>query len=291
MKKGNISYTAAYIVVKFYGLTLDPKIGKNFDPSLIDFYEKMVRFLPKHLSWYHNSLTSSFWRKLFIFSEELLLPGDLMHIVCRKYYMTALVDKAITEGVEQFVSLGSGFDHLGAYASSKGVPSYELDMDFMVDQKQKFLEHSGLANEFLHVAPIDVIKQRIPDVLKKMESFSPNKKTAFICEGFFDYLPLQTTEEVLGDIKLLNPDNQLISTFFSLDELNWFHRLSFTSGVTLVGESLKLPLNRMGFHELLKNTGFSVSEEFSYDDMRKGLVEPSGITLPVLKGFYVMSAD
>lgn len=291
MKKDNISYTAAYIVVKFYGLALDSKIGKNFDPFLIDFYEKMVRFLPKHLSWYHNSLTSSFWRKLFIFSEELLLPGDLMHIVCRKYYMTSLVDKAIAEGVEQFVSLGSGFDHLGAYASSKGIPSYELDMDFMVAQKQEFLKHSRLTNEFLHVAPIDVIKQRIPDVLKEMEGFSPNKRTAFICEGFFDYLPLQTTKEVLGDIKLLNPENQLISTFFSLDELNWFHRLSFTSGVTLVGESLKLPLNRLGFHELLKNTSFSVSEEFSYDDMRKRLVEPSGITLPVLKGFYVMSAD
>lgn len=291
MKKGGISYTAAYIVVKFYGLTLDSRIGKNFDPFLIDFYEKMVRFLPKHLSWYHNSLTSSFWRKLFIFSEELLLPGDLMHIVCRKYFMTALVDKAITEGVEQFVSLGSGFDHIGAYTSSKGIPSYELDMDFMVSQKREFLEHSRLANELLYVGQIDVIKQRIPDVLKELEGFSPNKKTAFICEGFFDYLPLQTTEEVLGDIKLLNPDNQLISTFFSLDELNWFHRFSFTSGVTLVGESLKLPLNRMGFNQLLKNTGFSVSEEFSHDDMRKGLVEPSGITLPVLKGFYVMNAS
>lgn len=289
MKKGSISYTAAYIVVKFYGLTLDPKVGKNFNPFLIDFYEKMVRFLPKHLSWYHNSLTSSFWRRLFIFSEELLLPGDLMHIVCRKYYMTLLVDQAIEQGVEQFVSLGSGFDHLGAYTSDKGIPSFELDMDFMVHQKQQFLDHSDLNNENLHLTPIDVIKQRILGVLNDIESFSPSKKTAFICEGFFDYLPLETTEEVLNDIKSLNPKNQLISTFFSLDELNWFHRLSFTSGVTLVGESLKLPLNRSGFLELLKKTGFSIEQELSYDDMRKGLVEPSGIKLPVLKGFYVMS--
>lgn len=288
MKKGSISYTAAYIVVKFYGLTLDPKVGKNFDPFLIDFYEKVVRFLPKHLSWYHNSLTSSFWRRLFIFSEELLLPGDLMHIVCRKYYMTLLVDQAIEQGVEQFVILGSGFDHLGTYTSTRSIPSFELDMDFMIDQKLQFLGHSNLNNENLHLAPIDVIKQRIPDVLNEIEGFSPSKKTAFICEGFFDYLPLKTTEEVLNDIKSLNSENQLISTFFSLDELNWFHRLSFTSGVTLVGESLKLPLNRSGFLELLNKTGFTIEQELSYDDMRKRLVEPSGIKLLVLKGFYVM---
>lgn len=290
MKKGSISYTAAYIVVKFYGLTLDPKIGRNFDPFVIDFYEKMVRFLPKHLSWYHNSLTSSFWRSLFIFSEELLLSGDLMHIVCRKYYMTLLVDQAIEQGVEQFVSLGSGFDHLGAYTSSKDIPSFELDMDFMTTQKQEFLDHSDLNNENLRLAPIDVIKQRIPDVLNGMKGFSPSRKTAFICEGFFDYLPLKTTEEVLSDIKSLNPDNQLISTFFSLDELNWFHRFSFTSGVTLVGESLKLPLNRNGFHELLKETGYCINEELSYSEMRKDLVLSSGIDLPVLKGFYVLDA-
>ncbi len=286
-----ISYTAAYIVVKFFGLTKDPKIASKFDPFVLDFYKRMVGFLPSHLSWYQNSLDSSFLRKFFIWSEELLLPGDLMHIICRKYYMTKMVTVAIENEIEQVVSMGAGFDHLGAYTSSKGINTFELDLDWMIDKKQTFLEENGYSNDLLKTIPIDVLKQRLPELLKTQASFNPDKKTLFIGEGFFDYLPPKTTREILEDIKSLNPDNQLLTTFFSLDELNWFHRFSFTSGVSLVGESLRLPLNRLEFIELLRELGYSVDKEMGYKEMQRELVQSMGVKLPVLKGFYVMSLN
>lgn len=285
-----ISYTAAYIVVKFYGLTKNPKIASKFDSFVLDFYKKMVGFLPSHLSWYQGSLNSLFLRKLFIWSEELLLPGDLMHIICRKYYMTKLVDQALDNGIEQVVSMGAGFDHLAAYSSSKGVPSFELDLDWMIENKRSFLDEFGYANELLNTIPTDFMKQRLTEVLKTHVSFDPKKKTLFIGEGFFDYLSLKTTNEILKDIKSLNSQNQLLTTFFSLDELNWFHRFSFTSGVSLVGESLKLPLNRTEFINLLSDFGFSVSKEISHKEMKSDLLESMGIKLPVLKGFYILES-
>jgi len=285
-----ISYTAAYIVVKFYGLTKNPKIASEFDSFVLDFYKKMVGFLPSHLSWYQNSLNSPFLRKLFIWSEELLLPGDLMHIICRKYYMTKLVDQALNNGIEQVVSMGAGFDHLTAYSASKSIYSFELDLEWMIESKQVFLEENGYSNEFLKTIPTDFMKNRLPDVLKNQVTFDPKKKTLFIGEGFFDYLSLKTTNEILQDIKSLNSQNQLLTTFFSLDELNWFHRFSFTSGVSLVGESLKLPLNRTEFINLLSDFGFSVSKEISHKEMKSDLVESMGIKLPVLKGFYILDS-
>ncbi len=283
-----ISYTAAYIVVKFYGLTKDHKIASKFNPFVLDFYKKMVGFLPSHLSWYQNSLNSSFLRKLFIWSEELLLPGDLMHIICRKYYMTKFVDQALDNGIEQVVSMGAGFDHLTAYSASKGINSFELDLDWMIESKQVFLEENGYSNELLNIIPIDFLKHRLTDVLKNQEAFNSEKKTLFIGEGFFDYLPVKTMTEILEDIKSLNPNNQLLTTFFSLDELNWFHRFSFTSGVSLVCESLRLPLNRLEFIELLNEYGFSVNKEISHNEMKSDIVELMGMKLPVLKGFYVL---
>ncbi len=248
----------------------------------------MVGFLPSHLSWYQRSLNSYLLRKFFIWSEELLLPGDLMHIICRKYYMTKLLDKALNNGVEQVVSMGAGFDHLGVYASTKGIPTFELDRTLMVDQKQEFIEQYNYQNELLHLIATDFEKEPLSDTLARIPKFDPDKKTLFIGEGFFDYLPPHTTKEILSNIKSLNPRNQLLTTFFSLDELNWFHRFSFTSGVSLVGESLKLPLNKEEFVKLLSDYGFQLDNEISYKEMQEELVSSIGIELPVLKGFYIL---
>jgi methyltransferase (TIGR00027 family) len=284
-----ISQTAAYIVVKFYGLTKDPKLKKLFPAFIIEFYEKMVGFLPRHLSWYQGSLNSPFWRRVFIWSEELLLPGDLMHIVSRKYYMTQEVERSLNEGYEQVVSLGSGFDHLGAYVASKGISVFELDQDFMIEQKRAFLSSSKYEYNNLKLASIDVTKKRIKEVLLQLDGFDPSKKTLFVAEGFFDYLSLSPSENILEDIRELNSANKLLTTFFSLDELNLFHRFVFTSGVTLVGESLKFKLEKEEFVDFLKEMNFILETEISHKQIPRELLKPSGVNLPVLKGFYLLS--
>ena len=284
----HISHTAAYIAVKFYGLTLDEKIGGHFDPAVLGFYEKMVRFLPKHLSWYHDSLTSPVWRKFFILSEEALLPGDLMHIISRKYYITKKLDESLKNGIEQVVIPGSGFDHLGAYVSGKGVPAFELDTELMTDVKQRFINQNGYQNEHLELVVCDVTEHRVKEELEKNSKFDPGKKTLFVTEGFFDYLSPATSEEILEDIRALNPKNQLLTTFFSLDELNLFHRFVFTSGVSLVGETLKFKLELSEFVEFLEARGYLLGSTTSHRQMKKNLISASGINLPVLKGFYIM---
>ena len=283
-----ISHTAAYIVVKFYGLTKFPEVAKKFDPFVLEFYKNMVGFLPSHLSWYKNSLNSPLLRKFFIWSEELLLPGDLMHIICRKYYMTKLIDKALKNGIEQVVSMGAGFDHLGVYTANKGITTFELDRELMTNQKKQFVDENGYQNNLLHFKATDFEEKSLKESLTEIEVFDSKKKTLFLGEGFFDYLPPHTTKEILSDIKTLNTENQLLSTFFSLDELNWFHRFSFTSGVSLVGESLKLPLNRKEFIGLLSEFDFRTDQEISYKKMQDELVKSMGMNLPVLNGFYIL---
>ena len=286
-----ISHTAAFISVKFYGLTLFEPFNQLFSDEIIGFYGNIVRQLPSHLKWYYKRLKSKWWRKFFIWSEELLLPGDLMHIIGRKYYINQEIDKAINEGYEQVVVLGSGFDHSAWYASNQGCLAIEIDTEIMISKKKEFLSHGGYINPNLHLIPIDVSKQTIESVLSESTEYDPQKPTVFIAEGFFDYLTLEVTKEVLKQIKDLSSSPRLITTIFSLDELNIFYRSSFTSGVAMVGEAIKLPLSYSGFMTLLKEFNFKGLSSISYTEMEEELFEPNRINYSVLDGFYVLTAQ
>lgn len=288
--KSKISQTAAFVAVKLYGLTLREPYKSQFPEEVRDFYKAITRQLPKHLSWYHTALEKEIWRKFFIWSEELLLPGDLLHIVSRKFYMTRLLDKAIQEGYQQAVILGSGFDHLGYYASQKGILALEMDVIQMIHAKKTYMSKAGLGNDKLLFESIDVQKESLVNVIKNRELLDLDKPTLFITEGFFDYLDLETSEDVLNEIKELIPKARLLTTFFSLDELNPFHRFMFTSGVSLVGERLKLPLNKSEFLDLLGECDYKVENTISYSQMEEDFVRPMGVDLPVLDGFYVIQA-
>jgi methyltransferase (TIGR00027 family) len=286
-----LSHTAAFITVKFFGLTLKEPYRSLFDPEIIRFYESMVQQLPAHLKWYEKSLKSKWWRSFFIWWEELLLPGDLMHIIGRKYYIIQEMEKALNNGYKQVVVLGSGFDHSAWMCSCKGIHSFEIDTEYMISTKKNYLLQSELNNEYLHLLSLDVSRENIAEVLERDRNFDPQLPTVFVAEGFFDYLNLQTTRDVLQQITQICEQTALISTVFSLDELNAFHRSSFTSGVAMVGEAIKLPLSIGAFRSLLEEHGFKEKTVISYHDMEEELFKTHWIPYSVLDGFYVVSSE
>lgn len=289
MKHKGISNTAAYIAIKFYGLLLNEQIGKLFDPRIKAFYGDLVRYLPGSLSWYHKALSHPVWRKIFVTSEELLLPGDLMHIVSRKYYLDRLVQKAVDQGCRQIVVPGAGFDHTAALFAQQGITCFEIDLPEMINEKKKFLTENDLLNDRLHLVSGDLTQHSFGDLLFPL-GLDTDQPVHILAEGFFDYIPLQAAEDLLQDMLSLSQEISLSSTLFSLNELNPFHRASFTWGVAMVGEAIKLPLEMGGFEELLSSYGFNITDRISHDQMKEELIAPTGLKEGVLKGFYVFSA-
>jgi len=286
-----LSQTAAFIAIKFYGLTREAHYHSLFDETTVRFYEKLVRQLPSPLGNYYSMLTKNWIRKLFMIGEELLLPGDLMHILMRKYLVPKRIDWALNAGGSQLLVLGSGFDHLSVIYSDRGIPSVELDTPEMSLFKQQFAKKEGFINSNLNFQPAFITRDRIKDLLPVTPGLDRSRPVVVVAEGFFDYLDRRHMVEMLEDLRsFFENDIFLISTIFDLEELALHRRLIFRSGVRLVGERIKLNLTHGEFLHLLKLNGFEMFKVVSARDMETRILEPLSVSLPVLKGFYLVSA-
>jgi O-methyltransferase involved in polyketide biosynthesis len=290
MKPNQLSKTAAFIAIKFYGLTQKDHFRSLFDDSVITFYERIVQNLPSPLNYYHYWLKFNWVRKLYMGSEELLLPGDLLHIIARKYYIRHCIKKLTEDGYQQIIVLGAGFDDLAFTYTQKGYSCLEIDVPHMAKHKQEFLnqhyvdsKHPQIMSSYLTNSQLD-----FPSNI----NLDPNQKTIIIAEGFFDYLHTGLVDKILRKFKShLNQNPTLITTHFALDELPFYHQWSFKTGVKTVGEALKLHLSISEFQELLTENGFMINRLLDRPVMTKQLQQLTGTKLPLLKGFYLIQAN
>lgn len=289
MKPDQLSKTAAFIAIKLYGLTRIPAFQSLFDASVVKFYSHVVQSLPSPLNYYHYWLKYYWVRRLYIWSEELLLPGDLLHIIARKYYIRQLVHELKDDGYKQIVVLGAGFDDLAFAYSQRGCSCFELDVPHMAEYKKRLLNRYYPDQKHPHI-----ISSHLTDPQKNLpfgtdSTINRDKKTIIIAEGFFDYLQADVVGSILNKMQgyFLNSP-ALISTHFALDELSLHHRWSFKTGVKMVGEELKLHHNIDEFRKLLTQHKFSIKKQFDHQAMASALQQKTGTDLPILQGFYLL---
>lgn len=289
MKANQLSKTATFITIKFYGLTRIPEFQSLFDDSVITFYERVVQSLPFPLHYYHYWLKHNWVRRLYVWSEELLLPGDLLHIIARKYYIRQLVNELYEDGYEQIVLLGAGFDDLAFVYSQKGCSCFELEVPRMANHKQQFFNQYYPDSKHPNIisAHLTENKQKLP--LASDSDIHRDKKTIIIAEGFFDYLQTDLVENILDQFRhYFSNRPAFISTHFALDELPPHHRWSFKTGVKTVGEELKLHLNIKEFRKLLTRNEFPIKKQLDHQTMARKLQQEAETELPMLQGFYIL---
>jgi O-methyltransferase involved in polyketide biosynthesis len=289
MKPDQLSKTAAFIAIKFYGLTRIPAFKTLFDDSVINFYDRVVRSLPSPLKYYHYWLSYNWVRRVYIWAEELLLPGDLLHIIARKYYIRQLVDELQHDGYEQIVVLGAGFDDLALTYSQKGFSCFELDVSHMAKHKQQFLNRYYPDSRHPDIISTHLTENQQQLPFGNDSAINRDKKSIIVAEGFFDYLQTDLVENILTRVQHYFSDSPaLISTHFALNELPVHHRWSFKSGVKTVGEELNLHHDIRQFRKLLTRNNFPIATQFDQQAMASELHQKTGIELPMLQGFYLL---
>lgn len=292
MKSNQLSRTAAYICIKFYGLTLMKSYRNLFDCETLSFYDQLVSELPAPLNKYHFLLQKKWFRSVSFFIDELFLPGDLMHILMRKYYISKLVEELIEQEYKQIIILGAGFDHLGKEFSKKGWPCIELDVPLMAHLKQQFLDKNGFNNNNLTVFPANFSQCSFLRFMKEIPRINPDIKTIVIAEGFFDYLTEEEFSKTLKELSgFFRNKLSLISTVFSLNELSSFHAFVFKNAVKAVGEEIKLNLTIEQFTEVLRKNDLFLENKFSSKQMNKQIGSSQIQQMSSLPGFYLLQAS
>jgi len=282
---------AAFIAIKFFGLTREELGYSLFNPETIRFYENVVKNIPGTLSCFHRALQEKWVRNILIRLEELLLPGDLMHILMRKYFIGTMVNQLKKKGYSQLIILGAGFDHLATYCSREGMLCLELDTPAMSSLKKDFLLQNGYNNHRLTLKSIHFLNDSLSEVLHNSPSLSSRKKTIIITEGFFDYVPKEKVNDILTDIRhFFQTRITLISTLFSLEELSLIHRLVFMSGVRLTGDKLRFHSSLPEFKSILKQYNFRINKLYTASQMEKEQPDPVLFNLHSLSGFYLIRA-
>lgn len=291
MEKDQLSKTAAFVAIKFYGLTRWEHYRSFFELSTVEFYDRLVQSLPGKLHLYHNLLRSEWLRSFFFWGEEVLLPGDLMHILARKWYLEQMIEEEISKGVKQVIVLGAGFDHLAWRYSQKNIRSIEIDTPGMADLKRDFYKINYPASKKPAVIDAFFPETKISDVLQH-SSIDPELKTVIVAEGFFDYLEKVTVSQILNDIhSCFGKDTSLITTHFALDELSWFNAFIFKNSIRMVGENLKLNLDICSFQSLLKEQNFFIKYLYSDKTFEGQLQKKLQTTRVVMNGFYILGAQ
>lgn len=292
MKPDQLSKTAAFIGIKFYGLTRINAFRELFDDEVITFYEQIIKQLPPPLKYYHYWLKHRWVRKLYIWSEELLLPGDLLHIIARKWYIRNQINEFVDDGYEQIIVMGAGFDDLAFTYTQKGYACFEFEAPYMVCQKRKFFKICYPKKTHPKIVESYLPKDQLSNQIEQHPEIDPHKKTILVAEGFFDYLTRDTVTKTISEIRSYFEDNAtLITTHFALDELPLHHRWSFQSGVNTVGEKLQLNSSISEFENMLVQHNFSIKKRIDNDQMTTQLHQKTDTELMVLKGFYLLVAN
>lgn len=289
MKPNQLSQTAAFLAIKLYGLTRDDEYCAIFDERVISFYENIIQELSFPLHYYHYWLQFRWIRKLYIWSEELLLPGDLLHVAGRKWMIHQQVNKLVDKGYSQIIVLGSGFDHLSYFFVQKNISCFELDTPYMANLKRDFYSGHLLNTAKPKVLNFYLPKDRLKSVLSK-QNIDAEKDTIIVAEGFFDYQSADTVQQILQESRTYFKNKPaLISTHFALDELSTFHRNVFKRSVQMVGEHLQFEASMVEFSEMLEEHGFTIEEKYSSNDIRKHIKSRVQTNLPILPGFYIIN--
>ncbi|HKI43874.1 MAG TPA: class I SAM-dependent methyltransferase [Balneolales bacterium] len=288
----SISYTAAFILIKLYGMSLDPQLHLLIDKKAQEYYLRTIPHLPFPLNLFHKILKYPAVRKSLITLEDNILPGDLMHLLMRKKYIYEELVRARTDGFEQLVVIGSGFDFAGIRWAMWGGSSFELDRPRTHALKKKLNRVSQFNPPTLWYLPVGENENDFDRMLRVHPFFDPDKPTVFIAEGFLDYLSKEEVYQAFESIKNTSDQSQrFVFTLFDFEAMNPLHARIIRDSVAVVGEKLGYNIGRKHIEKLLAEYGFWARSIVDPHMMRNEKLAPLGIANPLFTDFYIIRAD
>ncbi len=279
MKKNKPSATAVIISKSIAYCSHHSKFKDYVDPvnKNLNF-----QFLSSAIGWRAKfyTIASKFFVTKFYFQflEHLSVRGIKLHYILRKLKIEDIVNNSLISenSYQQIVIIGAGGDCLGLKLAlkHKNLKIIEIDHPNTQTLKQKTvksLDNIQIDNFILN--PADLATKDLLSVLKEIKEFDFNRKTIFIAEGLFMYLPFEAVKNILN-----------ISNHFPLSSVKFIFTYmlpnkkghpAFFNQTKLVDFWLKFKKEKLiwgatpsELNETLKEMGFIPGEHYNSEQLK-----------------------
>lgn len=228
---------------------------------------------------------------LNIWISQKMAPGFHEHLIARTRFIDDLIEKSASEGVEQYVILGAGYD---LRAHRLKLPStlkiFEVDQSEVQGRKRSRLPKNLSNSERVTYVDIDFNHQTLKDQLLA-SGFDPNKSAVYTLEGVSQYITKDAVRSTLGDLAELSKNTS--ATFF----MSYVDNLFNESPEACFGRGYPNPKKKadriqnlsarfgepwISFYsadeikELLAKSGFSLTENKTLEDLNETYFAPVG---------------
>ena len=232
--------------------------------------------------------------KLNAWLSEKLAPGFHEHLISRTKFIDELIEKSASNGIEQYVILGAGYD---SRAHRLELPSYlkifEVDQPEVSDNKLAKLPKELPNAENVTYVNIDFSYQSLTEQLIG-SGFDQKKSTIFTLEGVSQYITKEAVSSTIKELASLTRDTNSIFFMSYVDELldknpeacfgegypNPAKKAKLIKSLSAkVGEPWISFYSNAEIEDLLSQNGYSIEENVTLEDLNSLYFSPVGRAL------------
>ena len=233
--------------------------------------------------------------KLNVWLAKKLAPGFHEHIISRTRFVDDLIEKSATEGVEQYVILGAGYD---SRAHRLELPSslkiFEVDQPEVQDRKRSKLPKELPNSENVTYVTVDFAHQSLTERLLN-SGFDRTKSTVFTLEGVTQYISKEAFNSTMKEMsRLCQKTSSIFALSFVNELLNKNPEDCFGRGylnpekkanlikklsAKAAGEPWISFYSTEEIEGLLSENGYSIKENVTLEDLNSLYFGPVGRTL------------
>lgn len=196
------SETALKIAYGVLSLSAKPGWSKKLPPELPGLIETLI--LEAKVMGYGKRLVAASQKKWMVSSYnvfEKIVPGIFEGMGYRKLFVSWAVENAITDGANQVLIVGAGFDALCLQLAPKypDVEFFEVDHPATAIAKARGVAKVGQPDN-LTLLQADLGEVALSDVLADCSRWDAAKRSVSVAEGLLYYLRQDQVQELFGHL-------------------------------------------------------------------------------------------
>jgi len=211
-------------------------------------------------------------------ATEKDMPGLWSCMMCRKRYIDEKLFDSLNR-IDAVLNLGAGFDTRAyRFPALAHIPVWELDQPQNIESKQaRLIKFFGKIPSHVKLIAIDFDREDLGSVLEAHGYFT-NKRTFFIWEAVTQYLTEKGIRTTFDFFAKAAPGSRLAFTYVIKDFLDGRPMYGWEKGYKKFVEK-KIWIFGMepeAWPDFLKEYGWRVIEDISYEEMAEKYVKPTG---------------